>query len=140
MKMRNAAVVAALLLGALGCATTSAGPDVGPQIRGLQIQVENETYANLRVFALISSNEVPLGRVDALQTRALRLPRGVGGSMQLVARVNSLGGAGTGHTSEPFTLSVGQRMVWKLRESPAAAQAPRISSVHVFQCDSDLDC
>jgi hypothetical protein len=140
MKAIHPMVVGGLLVVLTACSSAAPGPRVGAEPRGLQVLVENETFNNLRVFAVISNSEVPLGRVDAMRNQTLRLPQGVSGTMQLVARTGTLSATGSGHLSEPFSLSVGHRLTWKLRDSPGASQGPRISSVHIFQCEGEEHC
>jgi hypothetical protein len=77
---------------------------------------------------------VLLGRVEGLQQRTLRLPMGVSGAMQLVARPMT-NTEGRRHASEPFTLSPGQRLTWRLRQSPGAPSVPNLSTIQVFTCD-----
>jgi hypothetical protein len=124
------------------CACSSAqrnGPQVGTVPLGLQIRVENDSGANLRVYVQMGSSETPLGRVDANEHAVLRLPVGVSGGMRLVVR-NGVGRTAPSHASEPFSLSYGQWMAWRLRDSPGASEVPRISSVHVFSCEDPSKC
>ena len=87
----------------------------------------------------MGSSETLLGRVDPGQHRTLRLPLGMSGAMRLVAR-NGVGRTASAHASEPFSLSYGQWMAWRLRDSPGASDVPRISSVHVFSCEDPAEC
>jgi hypothetical protein len=135
----RALAIGVILLAASACATAPRSePQVGQPSAGLPILVENGSTTNIRVLARIGSSELLLGRVDGMQDRLLRLPLGVSGTMQLVARLTPSGG--DAHFSEPFTLSAGHRITWKLRESPGAARGPRISTVHVFSCAEDERC
>jgi hypothetical protein len=129
-----------LLVGFAACAPQRPTLQAGPTARGLQIEVENESTTNLRVLARMGSNEVLLGRVDGMQTRRFRLPRGVTGNMQLVARMSAASPSEAGHFSEPFTATTGQKITWRLRESPGTASLPRLSSLYVFSCVDEVDC
>lgn len=140
MPVVRTAVLGALVVAVAACASArQTEPEVGAARSGsMPITVENESTANLRIFAAAGSNEILLGRVEGMQNRTLRLPQGFSGTMRLVARTGP--GVGDGHVSEPFSLNLGQRLTWKLRESPGAAGGPRISSVHVFNCGETENC
>jgi hypothetical protein len=138
MKPIRSVLLALTVVLVAGCSARANQPHVGEDPTGLRIRVENESGMNLRVFAVIGSNELLLGRVASGQHSSLRLPLGVTGSMRLVARTSAVRSR-SGHVSEPFTLGPGQWMAWRLRDSPGASDV-RLSSVHVFSCDGDPRC
>jgi hypothetical protein len=136
MKLARVFLVAAFALA--GCATNGTGVAGAPLpsiADGLELRVENGTSQALRVFALENGNETPLGRVDALGTRSLRLPHFPTGAIQLVVRPSVVSEAHRRHISEPIHLERGQRLTWQLRASPGISDVPRLSTVRVFACD-----
>lgn len=141
--MRFRSGLLALLLISLGCGST---PNEAPRVgvgnnqSGILIRVENNGSNPLRVFALISREEMLLGRVNGLQTTNFYLPEGVSGQMSLVVRPNASRGFGEMHTSQPFSVSSGQRVEWQLRGASAAFYVPQISTISVYSCDGDDRC
>jgi hypothetical protein len=129
--------LAALL--ATGCAPPGAagGPEPGG---GPEVRVENRSPMHLRVYLVRDGQEVRLGRVEGLREASFRVPGAGTGSMRLLARLESLSGEGTGHRSEPFVLHTGQRLVWRIQQSPATSDLPRVSSISVFGCASAAEC
>src|SRR5690606_32523414 len=106
----------ALLL--LGCGSgRQAEPEVGPsRDAGVALSVENGSSTSFRVFVVSQGNEVLVGRVEPLRTTALRLPSGVSGQIALMIRPNARA-RDIHHRSEPFTVSAGERVEWRLRGS-----------------------
>jgi hypothetical protein len=95
MRTRTAAV-ALLVLASGACA---GNPGVGEPVVGFdytEIVVENGTPNNLRLFMLAGSAETPIGRVDALSHRVVRIPGYIAPVIRLVARpsVDHMGAAG----------------------------------------------
>lgn len=115
----------------LGGPAGAPGPDVG----GVEVRVENGMPVNLRVLALYGGSETPLGRVDALAGRSLRLPYGTG-TIRLVARpAAGFMTAARRHVSEPVVVVPGQRITWQLRASPGTSDLPKLSTIRVFACE-----
>jgi hypothetical protein len=141
--MRSPFTIFALLLLSLGCGSTpAAGPRAGAgnDQTGVLIRVENGGSNPLRVFAVISREEMLLGRVDGLRTANFYLPEGIGGQMHLIVRPNASRGFGEVHASQPFSVSSGHYVEWQLRGASAAFYVPQISTISVYSCDGEDRC
>jgi hypothetical protein len=144
MRGIGAAVLVLLVGVAAGCAPVGGAPGSGPSLAAagagvedaVQVQVRNETTSTLRIFVESGGDEMPMGRVEALGERAIRIPYGMGGTIRLVARPGVGMPTEARHRSEPIQVMRGQRIEWQLRLSPGVSDVPRISTVRVFACGS----
>lgn len=106
---------------------------------GIAVAVENGSSTAFRVFALVRGDETLIGRADPLRNTELRLPAGLSGQVALVIRPSAGRGTNAQHRSEPFSVSQGQRVEWRLRPS-AGSYMPQISSVAVYACGETERC
>ena len=110
---RVATVADLLALGLLlsACAARESGGLSRPR-EPITIEVRNQSFADLRVEALIGeSNRVRLGRVEALNSATLRVPIALSGAafVRLMARPLA---AGAIHQTEPIRPEPGDTIVW----------------------------
>jgi hypothetical protein len=134
MRTRTAAV-ALLVLASGACA---GNPGVGEPVVGFdytEIVVENGTPNNLRLFMLAGSAETPIGRVDALSHRVVRIPGYIAPVIRLVARPSVDLGPERAHISEPVSIFPGQRITWELQASPGISDVPRMSFIKITACN-----
>lgn len=144
MKSSRTFLSAAGLLLICACAGNEgpAGLQVGesPQSEsGIRVVIENATPSSVRAYALVGGNEIPLGRVTALGSRAVRLPQSAG-TFQLMVRPSAIDAPGRYHTSEMIQAVQGQQVTWQLQASPGTSLLPRTSVVRVFACESEAHC
>lgn len=136
-------ILVGMLLGLLSCASTGqSGPEVGPLStdEGIPVWIDNSSTGGYRVFAVIQQEERLIGRVDGLSTADLRLPQGISGNMALAVRPSNASlGRGERHTSQPFTVSSGQRVEWRIRASTATV-VPQLSAISIYACDERQPC
>jgi hypothetical protein len=135
-------LVATLGLTVWGCAAhqPGAGPVIGGGAEWLELEVVNSTTSTLRVLALDRGDETPLGRVDPLSSRTLRVPGTLTGLIRLVARPGVSIMPDRRHVSEPIVLQQGQRVTWELRGSPGTTDVPRVSTFRVVTCAPGQGC
>jgi hypothetical protein len=124
--------LALALVAVFGCAH---GQSTGlPAAMGedrLAVRVVNGTANNLRIYLLDGGAEVLIGRVSPLSETSLRIPPGVAGNVQLVARPAAGADPKRRHVSDSFVLDRGHQITWRLRASPGISDVPRASSIHI---------
>lgn len=120
-----------LALGLLmaGCAPTrgaGAGPVTGPA-RTAVVEVSNDNWADVTVYAVQSGLRQRLGSVSSMSRRAFLLPAGItAGRGELRLLIDLIGSRET-HLTEPFMINPGDRAVLRVQNHLA------ISSVSVWQ-------
>jgi hypothetical protein len=134
--MTRTVAVAILALTVAAC--SGKGVTAGPVLGGVgtdvvTIEVENGMPNAMRVLALVEGTETPIGRVDALSSRVLRVPMSLAGAIRLVARP-AVSMDDRRHVSEPVMLERDRRLIWQLRASPGVSDVPRVSTFQIIGC------
>jgi hypothetical protein len=92
------------------------GPEVGSASLDRQVQVENGTRVDLRITALYGTIRTPVGTVRTMDSRSLRIPRGVPDAVRLMGE--PVGGSMADRLfSEPIYLSEGRQARWIIRSN-----------------------
>ena len=118
---------ATLLFCAPAAAHASVGPDPDPapaaqapaeaeaRSKEVTVRVDNQSWQAVRVYAVMGGARRPLGRVGSGERRDFRLPEGgSAGRVHLLATWTPRDGVST----EPFSLTPGTRLEWRLLDAP----------------------
>lgn len=120
MRTPASPLVAALLAvgGASACAHGGSGSpmiDDGDTRETVQVRVENENWADMRIYAVRAGTERRLGRVTSLDTRSFEVPRTLmDGAIDLRLVARGLASAET-TTAGPIHVNPGDVVVWNLK-------------------------
>lgn len=120
MRMRAHLLAAALVAagGAAACSQATSGSPMTGADRSeapVQVRVENENWADMRIYALRAGSERRLGRVTSLDTRSFDVPESFmsgADELRLVAR-----GLASGETTAtgPIQVGPGEVVIWNLK-------------------------
>lgn len=120
-------LAAALLFCAPAAAHAAVGPDPDPapaapaqaeaeaRSKEVTVRVDNQSWQSVRVYVVLNGGRRPLGRVGSGERRDFRLPEGgSAGRVHLLATWTPRDGVVT----EPFTLTPGTQLEWRLLDAP----------------------
>lgn len=112
-----------------GCASPHASPsELASGNRRVTIQIENHNWQDVAVWAVADGTRIRLGTVTTATTQRFSLPATIANRVNDFRLEGHRIGSNDSFLSEPFMVSPGTRLVWKL-ENQIALSSQFIQSV-----------